>query len=341
MQQKFFEESIPITCIKSSGDGKFILFSSVESNDVFILSAFASDGFQVLGFVSFEAKVCSASFLAVDGVMKVVVVLANNLIGSANVPTKAAANRMIPMPAEEANILYRKIDKGSNLIMSNEVTGDIFVSGDDRLLKKYEFPTEKIDQIDIKRAPVPPVEEHPSHSIGTTTWDVSKEFKFMATGGKDGSIFLRHINNVGQQPQPIKGHAMFSGGVGALCFSQSRSIIYSAGGDGAIMAWNFGGKPNPAEPIELPGGANKALSGLPELARVPGHQIKLYKQILREDFERKEANAKLEFKDMLVADLSKIKDKLLTLLAENERVTDIERLERDDFVIDVDRKDRV
>jgi hypothetical protein len=42
-----------------------------------------------------------------------------------------------------------------------------------------------------------------------------------------------------------------------------------------------------------------------------------------------------------VADLSKIKDKLLSLIAENERVTDIERLERDEFVIDVERKDRV
>ena len=44
---------------------------------------------------------------------------------------------------------------------------------------------------------------------------------------------------------------------------------------------------------------------------------------------------------MLVQDLGKIKDKLLALLAENERVTDIERLERDEFVIDVPRKDRV
>lgn len=91
----------------------------------------------------------------------------------------------------------------------------------------------------------------------------------------------------------------------------------------------------------MPNDSNRALSQLPELARVPGNQIKLYKQILREEFERKEANAKLEFKEMLVQDLGKIKDKLLALLAENERVTDIERLERDEFVIDVPRKDRV
>jgi phosphopantetheinyl transferase (holo-ACP synthase) len=70
---------------------------------------------------------------------------------------------------------------------------------------------------------------------------------------------------------------MFSGGTTALCFSNTRSIIYSAGGDGSIMAWNFGGKPNPQEPIHLPSDANRALAQLPELARVPGNQIKLYK----------------------------------------------------------------
>jgi len=40
-------------------------------------------------------------------------------------------------------------------------------------------------------------------------------------------------------------------------------------------------------------------------------------------------------------DLGGISDKLINLLAENARVTDIERLERDDFVIDVSRKDKV
>lgn len=39
-------------------------------------------------------------------------------------------------------------------------------------------------------------------------------------------------------------------------------------------------------------------------------------------------------------DLGGISDKLLALLAENQRVTDIEKLERDEFVIDVNRKEK-
>jgi len=40
-----------------------------------------------------------------------------------------------------------------------------------------------------------------------------------------------------------------------------------------------------------------------------------------------------------MGDLVKIRNKLQELLAENERVTDIERLERDEFVIDTEKRD--
>ena len=40
-----------------------------------------------------------------------------------------------------------------------------------------------------------------------------------------------------------------------------------------------------------------------------------------------------------MSELNVIKTKLGELLEENERVTDIERLERDEFVIDIDKRD--
>ena len=42
-----------------------------------------------------------------------------------------------------------------------------------------------------------------------------------------------------------------------------------------------------------------------------------------------------------MSELNVIKTKLNELLDENERVTEIERLERDEFVIDVDKRDSV
>lgn len=43
----------------------------------------------------------------------------------------------------------------------------------------------------------------------------------------------------------------------------------------------------------------------------------------------------------MMKELSKIKDGLLTLIAENDRCSEIERLERDEFVVDINRKDQV
>ena len=100
MQQKFFDESLPISNIKCSADGKYVLFSSIESKQVFILSQSAQDGFQVLGFIEFDAKVCSAEFIKHDGTIKLIAVLSNNLLGAASIPTKPAANRMVPIPRE-------------------------------------------------------------------------------------------------------------------------------------------------------------------------------------------------------------------------------------------------
>jgi len=69
--------------------------------------------------------------------------------------------------------------------------------------------------------------------------------------------------------------------------------------------------------------------------------MKVFKDILLEEFNRSQEPAKQAFRQQLVGELSQIKDKLNSLLAENERVTDIERLERDEFVIDVQRHQKV
>lgn len=85
---------------------------------------------------------------------------------------------------------------------------------------------------------------------------------------------------------PIKAHGVATGGVTALCFSQTRSTVYSAGGDGTVMAWTVGGKPNPQKPITGDPSIGLALNNMEQVERVPGSQIKLYKQILTEELEQ-------------------------------------------------------
>lgn len=107
------------------------------------------------------------------------------------------------------------------------------------------------------------------------------------------------------------------------------------------MSFPVGGKPNPPQPILANSSLGGHIKSLPELERTQGNEIKVFKDILLEEFHRSQEPAKQAFRQQLVGELSQIKDKLNGLLAENERVTDIERLERDEFVIDVSRYQKV
>lgn len=154
------------------------------------------------------------------------------------------------------------------MVIPNMYTGDVFVTGEDKLLKRYEFPVDQFSKLDMKKAPVPPVDEIKSHDIGTTCWHISNEVKFLVTGGRDGNFILRNLNNVAQSNE-IKGHAIFSGGITALSFSNNRSTLYTAGGDGAFFAWTVGGKPNPHHPIQPEKLDVEALDKIEQIEDIP------------------------------------------------------------------------
>ena len=143
------------------------------------------------------------------------------------------------------------------------------MTGKDKFLKKYPYPDEALGLIDWKRAPANPDAELPSHAVGTTCWHESKEFKCFVTGGRDGTLIRRSVSEF-EKPLPMKAHAVHSGGVTAICFSQARSTLYSAGGDGAVMAWTVGGKPNPSQPVLGDATIGLALEKMEQVERVPG-----------------------------------------------------------------------
>jgi hypothetical protein len=120
---------------------------------VFILSQDPSQKFQVNGYVQFDGKVLSAAFHVEKGEPQILALLENNLLAGAKVPQRVTGTRMEPLSHEEVEVRYRKVDRGSALVIANQLTGDIFVTGDDKLLKKYEYPSETMEQMDFKRAP--------------------------------------------------------------------------------------------------------------------------------------------------------------------------------------------
>lgn len=66
--------------------------------------------------------------------------------------------------------------------------------------------------------------------------------------------------------------------------------------------------------------------------------MKLFTDVMQEEFQQANADKKEAFKKKIMEQLTVIQKKLRDLLAENERVTEIEKLERDEFVIDVQKQ---
>lgn len=204
------------------------------------------------------------------------------------------------------------------------------MGGNDKFLKKYELPNESFSQLKWRNAPKDPVDEFPDHAIGVNCWDMNKQY--LITGGKDGIIKLRNRSRISSSEE-TKAHAIFNGGVTAICFSQYREVIYSAGGDGHFLVWSVGSNPNPAQPIDFEGQVSNEDQGLDNQ---DDHDVKFIKTILEERFLQGEVPRKQEFKNMISKELNNIKAKLMDLLEQNMKADDeMAKLERDEFVIDI------
>lgn len=66
--------------------------------------------------------------------------------------------------------------------------------------------------------------------------------------------------------------------------------------------------------------------------------MKLFTDVMQEEFEHANAEKKQVFKKRMMDQLGVIQSKLKDLLQENNNVTEIEKLERDEFVIDVTKQ---
>ena len=62
-------------------------------------------------------------------------------------------------------------------------------------MKKYKIPEDLCSKLDTKaRAPKNPLEDEFGHPLQTKCFDING--KVLASGGKDGSIFIRQLDDL-------------------------------------------------------------------------------------------------------------------------------------------------
>lgn len=332
---RFFEDFQPLDLLVPSLDGKLLICSSTQSDKIFCCSQKCVNNYTVFGFLQMSGIVMSMSFIFKDNVFWVGAILSNNILQVCKLPYERQANRLAPIPDNLTETMYRKVDPGTNRIMSSKINLNIFVAGDDKYLKLYDsWPNEHYEDLDWRKPALQPKEEFISHSIGTTSHHFSLELKKMATGGKDGLVIVRDPAQI-RNLKEFQTHSVVSGGVSAIAISAKLPFVYACGVDGSIFVIAIDDEQSvfPKEPITIT--ASDEMNILEELKPLQVSDMKLFTDVMQEEFQQANAEKKEVFRKKMMEQLGGIQHKLKTLLHENENVTEIEKLERDDFVVDL------
>lgn len=152
------------------------MVGSRESNRIFVLAQQANENYTIYGFVEMDGYILSLGFGFRDGLVHACAVLSNNLMQVSRIPTILQDDRMNPMPDEFTEKKCRKIDRGSNMIMSSKLSQKLYITGEDKYLKEYDlWPQENYLTIDWRKPCIQANQEFLNHSIATSCFDFSSE----------------------------------------------------------------------------------------------------------------------------------------------------------------------
>eukprot|EP00163_Fabomonas_tropica_P014758 TRINITY_DN2681_c0_g1_i3.p1 TRINITY_DN2681_c0_g1~~TRINITY_DN2681_c0_g1_i3.p1 ORF type:complete len:1349 (-),score=493.19 TRINITY_DN2681_c0_g1_i3:86-4132(-) len=187
----------------------------------------------------------------------------------------------------------------------------------------------------------PPDAELEGHDKSGAALAVSRNAQFLATGTSDGTLCIRNTSAL-EQSLFARYMDNQANGVTAVTFACQDSRIAIGGGDGTVTVMkcnNRAAKPQPGDidlglgPFELIGEA------YPDLDDDEDEEVFLVareREIVAQD-EALHAAAR----DQMREHVDNLKTKFRDLLKKNETVPELERLTRDDFVIDFAARDKL
>ncbi|KRX02904.1 WD40-repeat-containing domain [Pseudocohnilembus persalinus] len=242
---------------------------------------------------------------------------------------------------EVCPLFGRKTDNNLNLLVVHPRTGDVITTGKDKMLKRYQQPDKLYQTLDLKlKAGEDPLDEVDGHSLQTNIMRIHSQNNQLISGAQDGTIFIRDLDNLMDYHQ-IKGHNLKYRGVSYLEFSQKYPLCYSGGnGDGSFFVWKFQNEIMfDQDNIELP--PQKVLEENQMIMDVQDNEVIHYQQELQEEFIRSQKEIREKQKQEIQSNLMGIKSELEVLLNNNENAEELEKLKRDDFVIDIETRDQI
>ena len=241
---RFFKNK-EISSIGLNPEKTILAVSSSKSKKVFYVSISPDHDYKILGFSLLPDKVHSVFWLEtpkhpIPTSSSVLLVLVNYLLIVVVAPNPNTKYPALKLELDQCPQYGRKVDPDLYLSAVDPNTGDILLTGKDKILKKYKQPDELIIKMDL-RIKVPgsvPLEELDGHALPTNCLLIAPNNTICVSGGMDGTLFLRNLKNLATVTE-IKAHNYKSQGVSALAFSSNSYLLYSGGKDGSLFIWEL------------------------------------------------------------------------------------------------------
>ena len=319
----------PITVIQISPDQKIVAAASSESRKLWFLEAAASSRFRVLGFTKLPDKVRALAWHK----RKVMVLAGPKLLLSVESPRHDLPPQLAPLTLAR---LYRYVAEGTCLaVYKNEAV----VAGVDREILVYELPEQDLEQVEaeMKKVPPDPSDRWQHHELQTTSVCFSPDYKYLASGSVSGVVKVQDTSSKGNF---MVKQAHGPGSVKHLAFSADSALLFSTGTMGNMFCWSTSGR-TMDRPVPSSVQEDSTLAQFDVSEDIEDSGVPLFTALLTADIVLSERDEVRQKQETIRSSLASIQQRLNRMLDFNESAPDLEKLDRDEFVVDVKLKEDI
>lgn len=344
-----FHKSEPIRAVKISSDHALIGFITEHSNRAYLMSGTPENNFELYGYAVLPGTALDIDWTTtvkppIDSkkskqVLEVIV--KNGLIAAVS-PLRP----LTPTPTfkelsqEDVSIRGRRVDFDITLGAIDPDTGDLFTTGDEKVIRRYKQPEDHVRDMDMRpRAPFTPLDELDGHELTTNYLRFKEGAGAFVSGGLDGSVIRRSAKSSDLVKVQTQSHV--KGGISACSCSEIYPILYTGGFDGSLLVHSY--RMFDFEDDSLQSNIPKLAdcSKLETIKLEADEQVKFYETILEEESRKARENERYHTQKNMKEKLMAIGNELKRLLLKNKDAQDLEKIERDEFCLDLELRQKL
>jgi len=222
-------------------------------------------------------------------------------------------------------------------------------------LAKFNLPPADDKDVDWELSPDAC---YPGHELNGGEAILSFHQKWMTSGAPDGKLLVRLVENP-ERTVSCTPHHYQTGGCSNVVFSTNSQYLLTAGDSGTLTCWEWQftghGSAKGSTAMEyaqrymrsleaLHSRENATLDGMSAAECSWGKEEdseKTWLEMAEEEAHKAEDEKYAEIKTQLRQEISELREKVIAMIAANEQLPDIERLERHNFILDTEEYQRL